>query len=212
MSSRLKQITTKAKELYKSGKYKKWTDAIKAASKTLTSTVKKSKVNGVNDVVWLFDVHKDKYTTSKKQIKVKASNRTSAYNRAKKRYPYPYFVELHSIEEKKIGLVKNKVVKKSAPKRKKVLKKSPGRSLHKDTKSHNVRISVMSGVKDSIKQIEDMHQRIAFQDGSLEALKNMLKYEKFNAKEKKGIIQNIKLVKLRIADYKKHLTSLKKHI
>lgn len=33
--SALKQITTKAKALYKSGKYKKWTDAIKAASKTV---------------------------------------------------------------------------------------------------------------------------------------------------------------------------------
>jgi hypothetical protein len=36
MSNKLKQITTKAKALYKSGKYKKWTDAIKAASKQVT--------------------------------------------------------------------------------------------------------------------------------------------------------------------------------
>lgn len=41
MSNRLKQITTKAKALYKSGKYSKWIDAIKAASKTLTHTVTK---------------------------------------------------------------------------------------------------------------------------------------------------------------------------
>jgi hypothetical protein len=43
--NRLKQITTKAKELYKSGKYAKWTDAIKAASKqtaTVGATKKKS--------------------------------------------------------------------------------------------------------------------------------------------------------------------------
>jgi len=74
MSSRLKQITTKAKALYKSGKYKKWTDAIKAASKTLTSTVKKAKVGAFTK------------------------------------------------------------------------KKSPAKSLHKDTKSHNVNIKVLSGV------------------------------------------------------------------
>lgn len=37
--SALKQITTKAKALYKSGKYKKWTDAIKAASKTVVKKV-----------------------------------------------------------------------------------------------------------------------------------------------------------------------------
>jgi hypothetical protein len=35
--NRLKQITTKAKALYKSGKYAKWTDAIKAASKQTAS-------------------------------------------------------------------------------------------------------------------------------------------------------------------------------
>jgi hypothetical protein len=42
-NERLKQITTKAKQLYKSGKYKKWTDAIKAASKQLPAAKKSSK-------------------------------------------------------------------------------------------------------------------------------------------------------------------------
>jgi len=45
MSNRLKQITTKAKALYKTGKYAKWTDAIKAASKqtaTVGATKKKT--------------------------------------------------------------------------------------------------------------------------------------------------------------------------
>lgn len=36
--NRLKQITAKAKTLYKTGKYKKWTDAIKQASKSLGAT------------------------------------------------------------------------------------------------------------------------------------------------------------------------------
>ena len=40
MANKLKAITTKAKALYKSGKYKKWTDAIKAASKTIGATKK----------------------------------------------------------------------------------------------------------------------------------------------------------------------------
>lgn len=40
--STLKQITTKAKALYKTGKYKKWTDAIKAASATISKKVKKT--------------------------------------------------------------------------------------------------------------------------------------------------------------------------
>jgi hypothetical protein len=40
MSNKLKQITTKAKQLYKTGKFAKWTDAIKAASKTIPATKK----------------------------------------------------------------------------------------------------------------------------------------------------------------------------
>ena len=40
MSNKLKQITTKAKQLYKTGKFAKWTDAIKAASGKVTKTKK----------------------------------------------------------------------------------------------------------------------------------------------------------------------------
>lgn len=83
MSNKLKQITTKAKQLYKTGKFAKWTDAIKAASKSTATT-------------------------------------------------------------KKVGAVKKKaakkITKKAAP------KKAAAKSYHKDTKSHNVRISVVSGI------------------------------------------------------------------
>jgi hypothetical protein len=48
MSSRLKAITTKAKALYKTGKFSKWTDAIKEASKQLS---KGKKVSGVKKSV-----------------------------------------------------------------------------------------------------------------------------------------------------------------
>lgn len=73
MANKLKQITTKAKALYNTGKYKKWTDAIKAASKSIGT----------------------------------------------------------------IGATKKKTVK----------KRPAAKSIHKDTKSHNVKISVMSGYK-----------------------------------------------------------------
>jgi hypothetical protein len=48
MSSRLKAITTKAKSLYKTGKFAKWTDAIKEASKQLS---KGKKISGVKKSV-----------------------------------------------------------------------------------------------------------------------------------------------------------------
>lgn len=48
--NKLKRITTEAKKLYKTGKYQKWTDAIKAASKKIgaTSTHKDTKSHNVN--------------------------------------------------------------------------------------------------------------------------------------------------------------------
>jgi hypothetical protein len=48
MSSRLKAITTKAKALYKTGKFSKWTDAIKEASKQLS---KGKKISGIKKSV-----------------------------------------------------------------------------------------------------------------------------------------------------------------
>lgn len=43
MANKLKAITSKAKALYKSGKYSKWTDAIKAASKQIAGVAPKKK-------------------------------------------------------------------------------------------------------------------------------------------------------------------------
>jgi hypothetical protein len=85
--STLTKITTKAKALYKTGKYKKWTDAIKAASATISKTAKKS---------------------VKKTVTKKA----------------------------KVGATKKKLTP----------KKKVAKSYHKDTKSHNVRINVVSGI------------------------------------------------------------------
>lgn len=50
----LKQITTRAKQLYKTGKFKKWTDAIKAASKEIagkpTKKARAKKIAAVNNI------------------------------------------------------------------------------------------------------------------------------------------------------------------
>jgi hypothetical protein len=58
MSSKLKLITTRAKALYKTGKFAKWTDAIKEASKSLSHG---KKVSGVKKAV--------KKVTKKKAVK-----------------------------------------------------------------------------------------------------------------------------------------------
>lgn len=67
----------------------------------------------------------------KKQFKISATNLQTAENNARKKYPFPYTTEYQG---QKVG-----AVKKSAPKKKAI-------SRHKDTNSHNVKISVVSGV------------------------------------------------------------------
>lgn len=144
MSSRLKQITTKAKELYKSGKYKKWTDAIKAASKILTSTVKKSKV----------------------------------------------------------GAVKKKSAKKVT--HKKAAKKSPARSLHKDTKSHNVNIRVMSGIDGAVQHLNSLINEKSKALKKIDTMKIVMKEH--------GDKETINHYKFWINRYKKFVLGLNKQI
>jgi hypothetical protein len=139
--NRLKQITTKAKQLYKTGKYAKWTDAIKAASKktaTVGATKKKS-------------------------------------------------------EKKKSAPKKNTAVKKAALKKKASVRNY---GSHKDTASHNVKISVVSGTTKSsfnmLKVWENVYGKLA-QDYISSS----------NTKEKQKIKKEMTTVKLIISDIKK---------
>jgi hypothetical protein len=95
---------------------------------------------------------------------------------------------------------------------KKAVKKSPARSLHKDTKSHNVRISVMSGInKITLSKIDWYLKHIASNEKMIEILKNRIsntKEKQFKIDARKTIL-NLKKVN---TDYKKMITSLKKHI
>jgi hypothetical protein len=114
--NRLKQITTKAKALYKSGKYAKWTDAIKAASKQ-TATVG---------------------ATKKKSAKKAAPKKKTAV--------------------KKAAPKKKTAVKKAAPKKKEALRNY---GSHKDTASHNVRISVVSGIGNLLTHYKDAYGKLS---------------------------------------------------
>lgn len=150
MANRLKQITTKAKQLYKTGKFAKWTDAIKAASKQTAS------------------VGATKKKTTKKAAKKVIKKKTA--------------------------------VKKAAPK-----KKAAARNYgsHKDTKSHNVRISVVSGAS----QMSTLHHLLKEKEKAermLPALKLKLK----NAGDKETKTHTSFWIKR----YTKYLTGLKKQI
>lgn len=150
MANRLKQITTKAKQLYKTGKFAKWTDAIKAASKK---------------------------TASVGSPKKKAAKKVA----------------------------KKKTAKKAAPKN-----KAAAKSYHKDTKSHNVRISVMSGSS----QMSTLHHLLKEKEKTekmLPALK--LKLKTAGDKETKTHTSFwIKRYTKYLAGLKKQISEAKKHI
>lgn len=142
MSNRLKQITTKAKALYKTGKFAKWTDAIKAASKQTGTT------------------------------------------------------------KKKIGAVK----KKAAPK-----KKAAKVSTHKDTKSHNVNIKVVSGLTE-FKFYHDLKKEITQRENVLHNVTGKNKKELIQKNGKMWYNNFVKGAKNHIKTQKKLLTQIKKHI
>jgi hypothetical protein len=157
MSSKLKAITTKAKQLYKTGKFSKWTDAIKEASKSLVKKTGSKKIGA---------------------IKKKATK---------------------------------KVVKKKIATKKKAVKKSPVRNYgsHKDTASHNVRISVVSGIKkDALKEIELTKKIILDQSELLERLQKSYKFSKSKL-NKELLMMDIKTLKQNFIPHnKKYLKSL----
>ena len=109
----------------------------------------------------------------------------------------------------KVTGVKKAVVKKKAVK--KAAKKKPV-SSHKDTKSHNVNIRVVSGVSDTaineIKHINDMLKKWKIVLLTLQQEKKLQK----NNLDKKLISMDIQRVKNVISDFKMNLNRLKKHI
>lgn len=171
--SALKKITSKAKILYKTGKYAKWTDAIKEASKSLHKTASTTV---------------KKYGTKAKKYAVKKA-KSGVKSLAKKVY-----------ESKYLAGAKKKPVKKTATK------------LHKDTKSHNVNIKVVSGIGKSSYEIygnvsEDIKKAkncILFAENHIERLKQY--------GDQPIAKKSIKMWKEYIKEYKTHINQLKKYI
>lgn len=98
-----------------------------------------------------------------------------------------------------------KAVKKYAPvkplyKKKKAVKKSPARSLHKDTKSHNVRISVMSGTNISfyLKQLDIENKRLNNYKEYLQKIKSKnYKHESLSMKNRDIYLTNKKIEQIK---------------
>lgn len=140
--SKLKAITTEAKKLYKTGKFAKWTDAIKAASQSISGyqkTIRKGQKTFV------------KYSNAAKKKKA-----VTGYEKTIRKGADTY-VQYSVLPKKKAA---KKAVKKAAPKK---LQQGAlfGTGSHKDSRSHNVNIRVLSGFFDTsiIKELDDLKKQ-----------------------------------------------------
>jgi hypothetical protein len=123
-----------------------------------------------------------------------------------------------------IPLIKKRIVSKSdfamagvkkKKATKKAVKKSPARSMHKDTKSHNVNIRVMSGVND--KYLDDLNKWVKLSKSYQSDL--LLWKDKLKAAKKYKVPDAIKtytgyvnLYTRELKNIKQHIAQLKKHI
>jgi hypothetical protein len=176
MSNKLKQITTKAKQLYKSGKFAKWTDAIKAASKTVTKTVKKASKK-IGD----YNVNESNFVETRLAL-------TPRKKKAKK-------VKKYSVTRNVDGTYKKGGVKrisgvktKAAPKKKAAVK-----SYHTDKNSHNVKLTIMSGLG-TYNSPENILMEIEYWQKMLDKLRNEYKSEK-GKQYKHSITLDIRMAK-----------------
>jgi len=115
----------------------------------------------------------------------------------------------------KKSATKKATVKKTAPKKaakKKVATKKA--STHKDTKSHNVRISVVSGVNPyAINEIQRLTRYNDELQKFIENGKNKLKNDKSLSDFNKGVLKiSISRLRYLLSDNKKRIIQLKKHI
>ena len=184
--STLKQITTKAKALYKTGKFAKWTDAIKAASATISKTTKKVKKAVTKKAAKKIGYKKDRMDILFRATPLIRKYKASGYNRE--------------------DAIKNATIDAgfmSGIKKKPVAKKKVAKSYHKDTKSHNVRINVLSGSS----QLSTLHHLIKEKEKAEQKLP-VLKMQLKNA----GDSESKKHYKFWINRYTKYLSGLKKQI
>jgi hypothetical protein len=155
MSNRLKQITTKAKALYKSGKYAKWTDAIKAASATISKTTKKA-VKKIGNVT----LKKANYHKNDERYIIMNDGKPHLEGKPFFKNDALFVADALRKVKKKTKSAKSKLgaVKKAAPKKKAAVRNY---GSHKDTASHNVKISVVSGIGNLLTHYKDAYGKLA---------------------------------------------------
>ena len=189
-------IIAEAKKLKKQypKRYSKWTDYVKQASALYSSKhaskspVAKKKVSGVDKYIVIKD---NKYLTGSGGSYKFIDNKEFSYvfDDIKKANKLASIYNGKVIKWLSIGYIKKKPVKKN-------LVKKTATKLHKDTKSHNVNIKVMSGISKGQFNMLNTWQNIY---GKL--AKDYI--SSTNIKEKQKIKKEMYTVKLILNDIKK---------
>jgi hypothetical protein len=198
MSTTLKKITTKAKQLYKSGKFAKWTDAIKAASATISKTTKKA-VKKVKKTVTKKASQKVGYKKDRLDILFRSTPLIKKYRA--KGWNRKDSIKNATIDAGFMAGTKNKPIAK-----KKALK-----SYHKDKKSHNTSITVISGINKTKLAIAEELKTTLRDLANSQAMYKMLR-ERYKTTPKEWKVEvkyAIHQQKGRIAYLKNNLTRLK---
>lgn len=156
--STVKQISSLAKKIRAKKPSMKWTDAIKAASKELKASGK----IGAPKKRATTSTAKKATTTKKRTVKAPTKIKLELKNLDMSQERYKYNGRFYNVNDDQDGdfyiMVGGKAIyfkkpyprmsgtktRKTTPKQ--IVRKKVG-STHKDTKSHNVRINVLSGVK-----------------------------------------------------------------
>lgn len=205
----LQKISQEAKRIYKANPNLSWKECIKRASLLYSKKKKDAIVKSVKSL-----------PSKAKKVAVKKV-KSGIKNLAKKVYDSKLLSGIKKPIAKKYApvkpLIKKRIETKSdfamaGIKKKKAVKKSPARSLHKDTKSHNVNIRVMSGInKHLVERISKINDEIEQRENVIFDVMSRKKdlisrhgegwYKKW-IKDAKGIITELK----------KHKTELKRFI
>jgi len=198
MKTALEKIIAKAKQLKKSYPNTKWTDLVKKASTEL------KKVGAIGD----FKKNKAEFVEARTPKKPRKKRTRSA--------------NVYSVSRTATGRFKKKGMKQTHAERYSVriagvgaVKKPVKTSTHKDTKSHNVNIRVVSGInQDNLKQLNHYVTKLTDLKNILSVLEIDLKQSRKNKNlvHVKKLLDAIKHTKLSIALTKNHIALIKKNI
>lgn len=206
MRTALEKIQLKAKELKRSYPNAKWTDLIKKASTEL------KKVGSIGA------------TSKKKKATKKAATKKSVSKRKPKvvKVLKQHGTSARAYDKRHQALPAGRRISKSgrpytetrSNRSDKGVLLGLRKPMHKDTKSHNVNIRVMSGVNDNLKQLNHYVHRLnelqirllGFQNDLKEGIKDK------NTNYVKFVRDAIKLTKFQISTTKKHISLIKKSI